>query len=79
MVCTNLVLRTAHDCTLSLVFPQQNKLKISHPTKTELVSRDGIHESASSLRFLGIFLRFLRLEGSTFVFVFLQNAINEQT
>jgi hypothetical protein len=30
------------------------------------------------LKFLGIFLRFLRLEVSTFVLVFLQNAIHEQ-
>ncbi len=77
-VCTNLVLRTAHDCTLSLVFPPQNKLRISHPTKTELVSKDGIHERTISLRFLGIILRFLILEGSIFVFVFLQNAFIEQ-
>jgi hypothetical protein len=33
-------------------------------------ARDGIHESAISLRFLGIILRFLRLEVSTFVFPF---------
>ncbi len=40
--------------------------------------RDGIHESTISLRFLGIILRFLRLEGSIFVFAFLQNSIHEQ-
>jgi hypothetical protein len=43
------------------------------------ITRDGIHESTISLIFLGIFLRFLSLEDSTFVFVFPQNAIYEQT
>ncbi len=40
---------------------------------------DGIHDSTISLRFLGIILRFVMLEVSTLVFVFLQNAIREQT
>jgi hypothetical protein len=35
---------------------------------------DGIHKSTISLRFLRIILRFLRLEVSTFAFVFLQYA-----
>jgi hypothetical protein len=38
-----------------------------------------IHESTISLRFLCIILRFLRLEGSTFGFGCLRNAIHEQT
>jgi hypothetical protein len=56
-------------------------------------SRDGIYESAILLRFLGIILRFLRLEASSLVFAFLflrleasslvfaflQNDIHEQT
>jgi hypothetical protein len=40
---------------------------------------DGIHESTISLRFLGIILRFLRLDVSTFVVAFLENAFHEQT
>jgi hypothetical protein len=43
------------------------------PERTGLVLYwDGIYESTISLRFLGIILRFLRLEASTFVFAFLQ-------
>jgi hypothetical protein len=38
-------------------------------------SRDGIPKSTISLRFLGIVLRFLRLDVSTFVFAFLQNVL----
>ncbi len=41
--------------------------------------RDEIQESTFLLRFPHIILRFLRLEVSTFVFAFLQNAIHEQT
>jgi hypothetical protein len=44
-----------------------------------LLSREEIHEGTIWLRFLGIILRFLRLEVSTLVFAFLQNAIHEQT
>jgi hypothetical protein len=33
-----------------------------------VLTRDGIHESTISLRFLGIILRFLRLEVCTFVY-----------
>ncbi len=43
------------------------------------LSRDGIHESTIEKRFLGIILRFPSLEVSTFVCVFLQNAMHEQT
>jgi hypothetical protein len=40
---------------------------------------DGIHESTISSRFLGIILKFVRLEvSSTFAFVFLQNAIHKK-
>ncbi len=40
---------------------------------------EGIHESTTSLRFLGLILRVLRLEASTFAFAFLQSAIHKQT
>ncbi len=42
-------------------------------------SRDRIYGSTILLRFLGIILRFLRLNASSLVFTFLQNAIHEQT
>ncbi len=46
-------------------------------TALQAITRGEIHESTISLWFLGIILRFIRLELSTFVFVFLQNAIHE--
>ncbi len=39
------------------------------------VQRDGSHESTTSLRLLGRILTFLRLKVSTFVFAFLQDAL----
>jgi hypothetical protein len=41
--------------------------------------RDGIHESTTSLRFLGIVVRFLKRDVSSFVFAFPQNDNHSQT
>jgi hypothetical protein len=64
-------------------FRRPANLLIHNPSKNDvaraLQTRGQIYESTISLRFLGIILRFLRLEVSTFGIGFLQNAIHEQT
>ncbi len=55
------------------------QLHIPRPPFFPFIYRDGIHKSTISLRFLGIFLRFLRLEASIFIFAFYTNGIQEQT
>jgi hypothetical protein len=53
------------------------RLHYGQELQSNSANRDGIHESLISLRFLGIILSFLRLEVSTYVFVFLPSAIHE--
>jgi hypothetical protein len=53
--------------------------KVTKNRVMRLLCIDGTHESTISLRFPGIIFRFLRLEVSTFVIPFFQNANHEHT